>query len=237
MATAAAAGATTLIAQYFSDGFYPSGKRTVNLSNRSNYDKIIVKRTDYIEPSMTLLKAILTNRAGTISSSSKIPDCTKRFGLLHVSEALLFDNETEKMKRFGLRISGQFYVTGEEREDFVSEINLLNENQELERKSLIVTLAWLDPPISEISSLYPIYADLDLFIEFPDGKVVYGNQIAEDNEEMYSTTERVTIENPIGGKYKLHVTCPKLLTKVKILPSVVVTSTLARIRNCSSSQK
>lgn len=148
-----------------------------------------------------------------------------------VSEALLFDEETENMKRFELRISGQFYVTGEEREDFVSEINILNENQELERKSLIVT------PISEISFLYPIDADLDLFIECPDGKVVYGNQIDENNEETYSTAKRVTIENPIGGKYKIHVTCPKLLTKVKILPSVVVTSTLARIRNCSSSQK
>lgn len=68
MATPAAAEETSLMAQYFSYGFYPSGKRTVNLSNRSNYDKIIVKRTDYIEPSMTLLKAILTNSAGTISS-------------------------------------------------------------------------------------------------------------------------------------------------------------------------
>lgn len=211
MATPAAAGATALVAQYFADGFYPSGKKTAF----SNED-------DSLVPKMTLLKAIITNSAGTIRRSSIFPDCSKGFGAIHIYDSLVFEDEKEKNERFGLRISNEkFTLTGIENEEFVADIILLNRQEnETERKSLIITLTWLDPPTKNDTA--PLYADLDLFIECPDGKIIYGNQIDGSNEEMYSTTERITVVNPDAGNYKIHVTCPKLLKPVEISPSVVV---------------
>ena len=183
MATPGAAGSTALLAQYLKDGFYPSGKRTVDWPSWPNTQP---KGGDSIVPSMSLLKALISNGAGPIRSSSRIPDSNKGFGAMHVSDCLVFADEIEKAERFGLRISPQDFTIGSG-EEFVADIVLLEKGQnEGQRKPFVVSLAWLDPPTNGALDV-PVYADIDLFVESPDGRVFYGNQIDEDNEEAYLT--------------------------------------------------
>lgn len=190
-------------------------------NNPKNTNVALNDNNGHLIVTMPLLKALITNSAGIVKESSTIPDCSKGYGVMHVADILPFSDETEKMKEFGLRISSQdFLLTGKSKEEYVSEIKLLSDTSL--NKPLVVTLAWLDPPTSAEREKLPIYADLDLFIECPDGTIVFGNQIPNNIEEMYSATERVTINNPKGGVYKIHVTCPKLAQPAQISPSIVV---------------
>lgn len=203
MATPAAAGASALLVEYLMKGYYPEGSENPNNS---------------LVPNSALIKALLINSASPLKGGSYLPDTDYGFGSIHIHDGVLFADETERMKQFGLRISNpNWHITGRRHSEYISKISILENVSE--STPLVITLTWLDPPTSKESR--PIYADLDLYVESPDGKVYFGNS-NDDHEESYSTSERITIMNPIGGEYIIHVTCPLLPNPTNIDVYVVV---------------
>ena len=206
MATPAAAGAAALAAQYFSDGFYPSGSPIQNNS---------------IAPYSPLLRAVLINCAGKFQSSSHIPDCTNGFGIIHLTNSLVFNDE-DRILYYGLRVTRNLIKFNGKKIELVSNITLTSSNYPLS-----VSLCWLDPPTDDQHA--PIFADLDLFIETPKGDVIFGNQKPNQIEEDHSTSERVIIENPEAGIYKIHIFCPEYLGQHEVLAAVVVNGPFAHL--------
>ncbi|OHS94380.1 hypothetical protein TRFO_39445 [Tritrichomonas foetus] len=207
MATPAAGGSAALATQYFLDGFYPSGHKNPS---------------DSIIPFSPLIRALLANSAGTIHSSSIYPDTRKGFGIIHLSNSLVFDDE-DRIKSFGLRIPKELIIFDGNRTELLTTIKLPPISSEIDqkRKPLTVTLAFIDPPTSKENQI-PIFADLDLFIVSPSGKVTHGNQLPNDHEESHSTIERITVTEPEVGDYEIHITCPQYGTIDPVLASVIV---------------
>jgi len=73
-------------------------------------------------------------------------------------------------------------------------------------EDLIITMSYLDPPLSKLR-IYPLYSDLDLIVISPSKKIWLGNMYPYSQPEHFSTNERVVIsKNEIEvGTYSIHV--------------------------------
>ena len=81
-------------------------------------------------------------------------------------------------------------VTGNEH--IYSEVKVLSKDEDFR-----VTISYLDEVLNDDSST-SFVVDLDLVVVAPDGKTVYrGNQSIDNTEEMFSTIERVIVNNVI----------------------------------------
>ncbi|GAI00222.1 unnamed protein product, partial [marine sediment metagenome] len=83
MASPGAAGAGTLVRQYFSDGFYPTGN---------------ANPTDSLAPSAALLKAMLVNCADpSISGYTNVPNNNIGWGRIDLDSVLYFSGDTKNL--------------------------------------------------------------------------------------------------------------------------------------------
>jgi subtilisin family serine protease len=104
MAAPTAAGLAALVRQYFTDGFYPSGRRRAG---------------DTVEPSAALVKAVLIASAVDLStrgcSDEPVPSRDQGWGLVQLDTALSFAGDDQKLvvddHRLGFRTSGDDPVT------------------------------------------------------------------------------------------------------------------------------
>lgn len=200
MSTPAVAGAVILLHQYFRDGFYPTGKKNLN-------DSLLI--------SSALVKSILVNSASKINNMNSMskPLLNGGFGSIHLSNSLYLTN----CNKNGFRVCDLVEISS--KQDIFTTIKI---NRVVDSSvPLKVTLCWLDPPLDSKSRM-PLFADLDLYVVSPDGKIFYGNN--NDFEDSHSSTERVVIDNTLfEGEYQIHIYCPKLpINQTKIKFSLAV---------------
>ncbi|OHT10850.1 hypothetical protein TRFO_19744 [Tritrichomonas foetus] len=202
MATPAAAGAATLLNQYFKDGFYPSCKKNPK-------DSLFLRSPT--------IKALLINSASRITSHNVVqPTLESGFGSIHLANSLILD---ENSPHFGLRIIDYKEISSSDH--IYTTISIPQREKEFKGKEnlLTITLCWLDPPLDS-KSLIPIFADLDLIVITPNKTILYGNMC--EYEESHATVERTIIENPIHGEYQIQIRCPKLSIPEKVHFSLAI---------------
>jgi hypothetical protein len=180
------AGLATLIRQYFTDGYYPSGLPTP---------------ADGFAPSAALIKAILVNSAIQINGAytdGPIPSTGQGWGRVLADNALYFDGDTRELvvvdETAGL-------TTGQ-----VHTFNYFADGAH----PFKATLVWTDYPGSPVSSI-SLVNDLNLTVVAPDSTTYRGNVFtAGESSPGGSADDRNVVENvllltPQSGTYNITV--------------------------------
>ncbi|KAL0491359.1 hypothetical protein AKO1_009876 [Acrasis kona] len=160
MATAVAAGAATIIRQYFVDGFYPSGVRKGIMSQ-------------FNSPSASLIKAVMIASASPLQGFANGPNYADK-------KILLKDlpmNQQKLYNGFGLiNLINVLYLSGSKNNLWISDLLFVNTgdqysvsipswNAPKDGTPMSVTLVWTDPPASP-SSAFALVNDLDLVVVY-----------------------------------------------------------------------
>ncbi|OHT16639.1 Clan SB, family S8 [Tritrichomonas foetus] len=142
-------------------------------------------------PTSSLLRATMINSAWPFKSDNYGPNIETGFGIPNMSTTLLES----------LRIIKEEKIKSREKHKYIISITQTD-------APLRITMAYLDPPVSELS-LFALFADLDLIVISPSGKVYTGNQRPENQQEMTNTIERVIVhkEQVETGEYSILISC------------------------------
>lgn len=155
MAAPAIAGAAALARQYYTEGFYPTGRADA---------------ADAFVPSGALLKATLLNSAVDMTGVSGYPSNREGWGRVLLDNALYFDGETRAtIVRDVRNASADAMSTG----DVVEIPFIVNSNAQ----EVIVTLVWHDAPAASNASVIAVN-DLDLEVDAPFDQRYKGNVFA-----------------------------------------------------------
>lgn len=197
MATPTAAGAATLLRQYFRKGFYPSGS-----SNSSNL----------VNPTSSLIKAALINGAVDISATSQsailnalYPNYSQGWGRVLLDTVLFFNSPSRESR--GLRVWDKINGFGLKNGDYdVYTISITSSSEPLK-----VTLVWTDPPPSPLSQI-ALSHDLDLEVISPSNTVYKGNCFSGGSsypngpKDYLNNIEQIFVLNPEIGNWQIRVT-------------------------------
>ncbi|MFO8059635.1 MAG: S8 family serine peptidase [Bacillota bacterium] len=160
MATPTAAGAATLVRQYYTDGFFPDG----------------AAGGEGLEPSAALVKATLLAGAREVSGSNsdrenegRYPNCSQGWGLLNLEGSLYWPGDARSMKAWD---NPTQLNTGDGWEE---EILIGDGSQPLH-----LHLVWTDPAPAQGSQRH-LVNDLNLELVAPDGSVYRGNNLTGIN--------------------------------------------------------
>jgi len=161
MATPTTSGGVALIRQYFTEGWYPSGTKTIG---------------DEIIPSAALLKATLMAGAVEITGSGsdytndgKYPNNSQGYGRILLDNSLYFSGDTLKLsiidEKVGLNAS----------ETLTYGLDVLSDT-----KPLRIILVWTDYP-GQVNANPSIVNNLDLEVKDPSSTVYKGNNYQGKN--------------------------------------------------------
>ena len=164
MATPATAGLAALIRQFFTDGRYP----------------MITEIGEPMIPRSTLLRAVLINSASQVSAFGQTGQANfyTGYGVPDAGDGL-------GLKGKGIRIVNGVEISANSKHRYLIRVN----NESLD---LSVTLSYIDVPLYVEDTVQPLYADLDLFVISPSGRVYTGNGLDNHTNE-FSTNERVFV--------------------------------------------
>ena len=208
-----AAGGGTLVRQYFTDGFYPSGAK--NAANSFN-------------PSNALIKAMLINSGrnmtGTYTAdnapagqSASLPSMGQGWGRMTLDDALYFPGDRRELKVLADVWNGATAAdsarpatnpaiqTGQTHTYQINNVSTV--------EPLRITLVWTDPRGTAGASV-ALVNNLDLEVTDPQGKVFRGNvNFANAYSQPAGTTafdnknplEAVYVRYPVPGAYTVKV--------------------------------
>jgi subtilase family protein/K319-like protein len=185
MATPGAAGLSTLIRQYYTDGFYPSGA---------------AQTADRFTPSAALIKATLINSATQMASAGTIPGNCQGWGRVLLENALFFPGQARKL--FATDDAGFPLGGAGQQKTFTFNVQA--------GEPLKATLTWTDFPSTPAASPH-LNNDLDLVVNGPGGLVRLGNvfsggvSAAGGTADRRNTVEQVLISAPAAGTYTVTV--------------------------------
>ena len=145
------------------------------------YPTLTPMQSNSILPTSSLLKAVAINSAKEVASM-----VSTGFGYMVPYQGLGFSN-------LGIRIVDNHTIGNHTHH--IYQIKVQKDGYDLS-----VTMSYLDPPLPAISYL-PLFADLDLIVEAPNGKTYLGNNM----EDQFSTTEKVIISKANKGIYRIHI--------------------------------
>jgi hypothetical protein len=187
MSTPITAGATALLRQYFTDGFYPTG---------------IKNNADSHTPSGTLMKAMLLN--GTNTDGGFFAN-NIGWGRVWLENTMHFDGDSKRFRFWeitndkGLQTGEQFSVTIP-----------VQANEEFR-----ATLVWYDLP-GPTGSGVTLVNNLDLKVE-ANGGTYLGNNFSSNNSittgtnDVVNTVEQVRFANPIAANYTITVDAANII--------------------------
>jgi hypothetical protein len=191
MATPAISGAAALLRQYFSDGFYPRGRRTAD---------------DTCSPSGAVMKAVLLNGTNPLGAPAW-PNADSGWGRAWLDGSLWFaqtasgGDDTRRL-RILERPNAAGLTTGEAHDYTIANLG--------GRAELRATLTWFDPPATP-GVAAALINDLDLELVAPDGRVYRGNALAagvsvpDGVADDLNTVEQIRLPLPLPGAYRLRV--------------------------------
>ncbi|MRR10855.1 hypothetical protein EG831_12465, partial [bacterium] len=168
MSCPAAAGATVLARQYFTEGWYPSGTKTP---------------ADAFAPTAALLKAVIL--AGADKGSPVIPDTRYGWGRLDLDSSLYFSGDYRKLAVVDDTVGLQ---TGQYKEYTISIPDSLC--------IMRVALCWTDFPGSPGAGRM-IVNDLDLTVIDPYGTTYRGNNFTSSQSNTNATLDTVNVEENV----------------------------------------
>jgi subtilisin family serine protease len=186
MASPGAAGLAALVRQYFTAGFYPSGREIT---------------ADRLVPSAALLKAALLNSARSMEATTlAIPSSCQGWGRVLLEEVLFFEGERRKL---WVRDDAAGFPLGS-----VGEMRDVR-FRVAAGEPLKVTLTWTDFPSTPAASPH-LNNDLDLVVTGPGGtfrgNVFSGGQsMAGGSSDRRNTVEQVLLAAPAAGEYVVSV--------------------------------
>lgn len=197
MATPTAAGAASLVRQYFSEGFYPSGRRTA---------------ADAFEPSAALLKATLIAGAREMASQS-ILDSGQGFGRIQLDDSLYFEGDDRRL----LAVEGTPLTQGT-----TARIRFETD----QTGPLKVVLVWTDPPGAAFSGR-ALVNDLNLSVVAPNesylGNVLQSDRsVPGGTADSVNVEELVYLPNAPAGVYEATVSARDVPTGQQDYALVVV---------------
>ncbi|KAL6760982.1 peptidase S8/S53 domain-containing protein [Haematococcus lacustris] len=207
MACASAAGAATLVRQYFTDGYYPTGARV---------------RSNAFNPSASLLKAMLvasTTNMSSFTSSGLTPyDVRHGFGFMNIGRILPLrggpaTSKLQVVDRAMFNSSGQSHTYSV---------------HAASQRALIITLAYMDWPA--FPGVGPtLVNNLDLRVTTPSGAVLWGNDVR--GGDRMNNVEKLVIPRPQSGVYFIQVDATNLFIDARPQPySLVVQGAINTLR-------
>ncbi len=187
MACPTAAGGAALLREYFSTGFYPTGRKTA---------------ADAFEVPAALVKAVLLNGTLPLPAPGAFGNGNYGWGRVFLDNNLYFDGDSRKLRVWNL--AGPVgLLTGETRSFAVT----VPAGQELR-----VTLVWSDPE-GTLGAARVLVNDLDLSVSAFSrtwlGNVLdpaSGESVEGGAADRVNNVEQVRLSNPPAGTYTIKVT-------------------------------
>jgi len=182
MACPAVAGTAMLVRQYYTDGFYPTGKPNA---------------PDKFTPSAALVKATMMNAGVDMTGINGYPSDREGWGRVLADEALFFAGEPRTLAIKDLRNSVGLSTGQQQTLDF----DVLSSDQKIK-----VTLVWTDPPAS-VGTNFAAINDLDLQVVNSDGTLYKGNvfsggeSVPGGNKDDRNNVEQVHVSSPAAGTW------------------------------------
>ncbi len=184
MATPTAAGAGTLLRQYFYDGYYPTGVKVAD---------------NAMTPSAALMKASMINGAMDIGTAN-IPNNDEGYGRVNLENVCYFSGDARKTRVWDKRnVVG---LTTGQLDQY--QVNVAS------GKSFKVTLVWTDPEASTIAAV-TLINNLDLQVISPSNQVYRGNvftsgqSVTGGNADSLNNVETFLLNAPEAGVWTIKV--------------------------------
>lgn len=184
MSTPTVAGATAMLRQYFTEGFYPTGARTAQ---------------DADPPTGALMKAALLN--GTLAEPAfNVPSNDYGWGRVWLDNNLFFDGDPRYL-RFWDRVNEAGLSTGDTHDYSIDVAS---------GEELRITLVWTDVAAAPGAGV-TLVNDLDLQVTAPGGTTFLGNVFSASESTTGGTfdrannVEQVLLTNPGAGSYDISV--------------------------------
>ncbi len=223
-ASAVASGATALIRQYFTDGYYPSGTPISG---------------DAFLPSSALMRGMLINTAQEMTGTDahnnpyngmNYPNCDQGWGRIVLDNALYFPGDAAEL---AIHDDDNGVLNGATKEYSLT----IDDNS----VPLEITLAWNDYP--SVAGSPWLRNNLDLTVtDIDDGNVVYqgnvfggapnvGQSVTGGSADIVNTVENFLRLTPTIGSYKIEVTATSLLDTGIMPYALVVTGGIGTFSN------
>ena len=187
MATPAVSGLATLMREYFTSGFYPSGVATPS---------------DALTPSGSLLRALLVNSTTDVTGIVGSPSNQEGWGRVVGDSAAYFAGDSRRLVVRDVRHNSGGLETGQ-RSDFVIDVGSASE-------TLRVTLAYADAPAAVNAAFAPIN-NLNLLARAPNGTLYAGNNIIDgvslpgETYDAINNLEVVSLPAPMPGRWTISI--------------------------------
>ena len=198
MACPAAAGATILIRQYYTEGYYPSGAATLE--------------NEFL-PSGALLKATLLNATRNMTNVSGYPSNQEGWGRLVADDGLYFPGDARKnLVRQAFNNDEGALDTGD---TYVIEFDVNSSSEPLK-----ITLAYHDAPGS-LNASSPAVNNLNLLSASPSGVSYTGNDMNTStgesnafgfNTDSINNVEQIVISAPETGRWIVEINAASVNT-------------------------
>jgi hypothetical protein len=186
MACPAASGAATLIRQYFTDGYYPSGAAVP---------------ADAFTPTGALIKAVLVNCTQNMTGISGYPSNQEGWGRLNLDESLHLPGDQGKLIVVDVRRANGLSTGQVETHQFTVVSSAV---------PLELTLAFHDAP-GTLNASNPVVNNLDLVVTSPSNVVYLGNVFASSwsttggSADAKNNVERVALQTPEVGAWTVEI--------------------------------
>jgi hypothetical protein len=195
-ATPHAAAAAALVRQYFTEGWYPVGRK--------------VGAPLAFTPTGALLKAVLLNSTVDLTGVPGYPSDLEGWGVINLDRTLYFDGDVRKLAVWDVRHSVGLTPPLDAR---LHDLVVLDSAEQLK-----ITLVWTEPAPDPRTLSGPGFAgvqlvnDLDLLVTAPDGKQYVGNDFTNGvstpngtSEDNVNNVEMVVVDKPVPGKWFIEV--------------------------------
>ncbi len=188
MASPAVTGAATLVRQYFTEGWYPTGAPVA---------------ADARVPSGALMKAVLISGAMDMSGLPGYPNDDEGWGRVNLERSLFFAGDSRGLVVLDDLRRDQGLSTGATA-SYPLEVDGSGQ-------PLRITLVFTEPP-AELMAAEATVNNLDLKVTAPDGTVYWGNQtdgngnsVPGGSSDPINNLEQVLFDAPAAGSWTVEV--------------------------------
>jgi len=223
-ASAVASGATALVRQYFTEGYYPSGTPTP---------------ADALVPSSALMRGMLINTAQEMTGTDahnnpyngmNYPNCDQGWGRIVLDNALYFPGDAAEL---AIHDDDVGVMNGVTKEYYLT----IDDNS----VPLEITVAWNDYP--SVAGSPWLRNNLDLTVtDIDGGNIVYygnvfggvagsGQSVTGGSADIVNTIENFLRLTPTIGTYKIEVTATSLIDTGIMPYALVVTGGIGSFVN------